>query len=520
MTLREQHYIKLTFKCKICGKEVTQSYYSFYKSDGVCKGCMIKKSGRVYDSEKTKAMFERKYGKGITNPSHLKSVVEKRKATSLKRYSVDNPAKIKTVKEKIRNTNLEKYGVACSLHSTEITKKVEKTMIDRYGASCSLKNKEVRDKGKQTMIDKYGVPFPSQNKDILKKQQTSKRNTMHKNFEKRCEKMLALKNIKFKKMSDLLYECICSKCGFKWMWTPYKWINEEAYHPILYCEKCWHSGHSMYEDELKQIIPNNVKYVANDRNVLRPKELDLYFPDSNLAIEFDGDFWHSNSEKTLEKMKLCEEKGIRLINIFEHEFDKDKLKSIIWSALNIMPQKIYYGRKCAVKEISNNDYNNFCDENHIQGASPAKIRVGLFSDNELVQVMSFNKPRFAKKYEWEMIRECTKNCCAVVGGEAKLFNYFLKTYNPKSIISYCDRRYFTGDSYLKLGFKLDHISKPSYFYVKNNEVLTRYQCQKHKLQNLLGDKFDPQLSETDNMLANNYFKLYDFGEKVFVFQLI
>lgn len=516
MTLREQFKNKITFKCSICGKEVTQSYHSYYNSNGICKGCMLRKSGRVYDSAKMKAAFEKKYGKGITNPSQIKSVVEKRKETFKERFGTDNPAKNNAVKEKIKNTNIERYGTSCTLHTPEIAEKVKQTMIDRYDTECSLSSPAVRKKGQQTMIKKYGMPFPSQNAEILKKQQIAKRNTMHQDFKNRCIKLLKARNIIFTETSDLLYECECPKCHFKWIWTPYKWVNEVHYHPILYCEKCYHSGHSIYEDAIIKMIPENIKYISNDRNVLKPKELDLYFPDNSLAVEFDGDFWHNDSDKTLQKMKACEDKGIRLINIFEHEFDESKIRSILWSALNVSPQIKYYARRCDLREIENNEYDNFCEENHIQGKASAKIRLGLFYNDELVQVMSFNKPRFAKNYEWEMIRECTKNCCAVVGGKEKLFKYFLKAYSPKSIVSYCDRRYFTGDSYLKLGFKLDHISKPSYFYVKNEEVLTRYQCQKHKLKALISS-FDPNMSESDNMIANGYFKLYDFGQKVFTY---
>lgn len=516
MTLREQFKNKITFKCSICGKEVTQSYHSYYSSKGVCKGCMLKKSGRVYDSNKMKAAFEKKYGKGVTNPSQIKSVVEKRKETFKERFGTDNPAKNNEIKEKIKNTNIERYGVSCTLHTSEIAEKVKQTMIDRYGAEYSLSSPAVRKKAQQTMIEKYGAPFPSQNAEILSKQQTSKRNTMHQDFEKRCAKLLKARNVAFTEISDLLYECECPKCGFRWLWTPYKWISEEYCHPILYCEKCYHSGHSMYEDMIIKMIPENIRYVSNDRNVLKPKELDLYFPDNSLAVEFDGDFWHNDNDKTLQKMKACEDRGIRLINIFEHEFDENKIRSILWSALGISPQKKYYARKCKLKEIKSSEYDAFCEDNHIQGKAAAKVRLGLFYDDELIQIMSFNKPRFSKKYEWEMIRECTKNCCAVVGGKEKLFEHFLKTYVPKSVISYCDKRYFTGESYFKLGFRLDHISKPSYFYVKNREVLTRYQCQKHKLKSLL-DNFDPSMSESDNMTANGYFKLYDFGQKVFTY---
>ena len=51
----------------------------------------------------------------------------------------------------------------------------------------------------------------------------------------------------------------------------------------------------------------------------------------------------------------------------------------------------------------------------------------------------------------------------------------------------------------KLGFTFSHFSSPNYFYTKNNELLTRYQCKKHKLKNIL-KIFDDNLSKSENMI--------------------
>mgnify|MGYP007037140579 CR=1 FL=1 len=76
--------------------------------------------------------------------------------------------------------------------------------------------------------------------------------------------------------------------------------------------------------------------------------------------------------------------------------------------------------------------------------------------------MTFGKPRYNKNYEYELIRYCSsKN---IVGGAEKLFNYFIKTYNPKSIISYCDWSKFNGDVYLKLGFIYKSYSIGKHWY--------------------------------------------------------
>lgn len=79
----------------------------------------------------------------------------------------------------------------------------------------------------------------------------------------------------------------------------------------------------------------------------------------------------------------------------------------------------------------------------------------------------------------------------------------------------CDKRYFNGTSYLSLGMKQLEDSCSSYVYVSaNGETLSRYQCQKHKLQKML-KKFDASLTETENMEMNSYYKMYDFGQHIF-----
>ena len=57
---------------------------------------------------------------------------------------------------------------------------------------------------------------------------------------------------------------------------------------------------------------------------------------------------------------------------------------------------------------------------------------------------------------------------------------------------------------------MDNITKPSYFYWKNNKILNRLSCQKHKLKNFLDD-FDDSISEYENMKNNKWFRVWDCG---------
>ena len=129
--------------------------------------------------------------------------------------------------------------------------------------------------------------------------------------------------------------------------------------------------------------------------------------------------------------------------------------------------------------------------------------------------MSFSKSRYNKNFEWEMIRESSKIGYLVIGGKGKLLKFFEKNFNPKSIISYSDKRFFNGNSYLKLGFELIKETEPGYFYFKGLKRENRVKFQKHKLSTIL-ENFDSDLTEKENMLNNGWRIVYDCGQKVFI----
>lgn len=56
------------------------------------------------------------------------------------------------------------------------------------------------------------------------------------------------------------------------------------------------AGTSNLEIELQSFIESIYKgpIIKNDRKVLDGKELDVYLPEKNLAIEFNGLYWHSD----------------------------------------------------------------------------------------------------------------------------------------------------------------------------------------------------------------------------------
>jgi hypothetical protein len=319
----------------------------------------------------------------------------------------------------------------------------------------------------------------------------------------------------------------------------------EKYNLDEYLNKVYRSRAEM---ELNMLFPTSYR---GDRRLLDGMELDLYYPDKNIAIEFDGSYWHSelykdsnyHQHKTLE----CAKKNIHLIHIFEYEWDNEKRKNSIIeiikdmlyetkaiyerntyinekrknSIIEIIKDMLYetkaiYERNTYIKEISKDIAEEFLNKYHIQGYSGANIRIGCIASetNEILGVMTLGTPRFNYNYQYEIVRIAWKSGISVIGGLEKMFKYFIKRYNPQSIITYCDISKFTGNSYIRLGFKPiqpEPITKPNYVWwnAVENTILTRYQTQKHKLiEKGLGTE---NQTEEEIMHSLQYYRIYDSG---------
>jgi len=198
----------------------------------------------------------------------------------------------------------------------------------------------------------------------------------------------------------------------------------------------------------------------------------------------------------------------------------NKNKKSIWISIiedKLNKNKKVGARKCIIKEVLNKEAKEFIDDNHMQGYSNSSIRIGLYYEEELMSIMTFGKSRFNKNIEYELIRFCTKKGYTIQGGGSKLLKYFERTYKPKSLISYANRRWSTGNFYIKSGFTFSHNTLPNYFYFhpKENILWSRNKFQKHKLKGLL-ETFNPDVTETINMFNNGYRKIYDSGNKVYL----
>ena len=248
-------------------------------------------------------------------------------------------------------------------------------------------------------------------------------------------------------------------------------------------------------------------------------EYDIYIPSRNLAIEINGLYCHSNKAENYHMNKSNNIPDIHLfhftdLNILE-KFDlvKSMIKIKLGEGAKI------FARKCEVRSVSYAESSKFEIENHIQGTAMSKHRYGLYHNDELIFLMTFGKPRFDKESEWEIIRICSKQNHIIVGGASRLFKYFIKENSPKSLMSYCDIRYGTGNVYDKLGLIYRRNTKSGFSWVDahGSKHISRFMTQKKQMEKWLVS-YDAALSQSENMLAAGYRQYFDCGHKVYEIQ--
>ncbi len=210
-----------------------------------------------------------------------------------------------------------------------------------------------------------------------------------------------------------------------------------------------------------------------------------------------------------EKSKLATENGYNCIHVWDWD-DWNKIIKLI------QPKERIYARKCEIKEPTIEEAKQFINQNHLQNYIKDQIRIGLYYNDELVSIMTFGKPRYNKKYNYELLRYCyTKQ---VVGGAEKLLHYFIKNYNPDSIISYCDLSKFTGKVYEKLGFRKGKKANPSihWFNVDTKKHITNNLLNQRGFDQLLGKeygRYGKGTSNTELMLNHGFVQVYDCGQQ-------
>lgn len=264
--------------------------------------------------------IERYGGIGMASPE-LKM---KTKQTMLDNYGGIGMAS-QEIRSRIEKTNLDRYGVKNPFELPGIQDRAHKTQLDLYGGT-GTGSPEIRRRIEQTNIDKYGA---AQYKGSF--EYTTLLKQTHDDLIRRSESSSWIMRCPHKNRQ---YEC-CKTCDGSYETDPCTLSNRK----MCGTEQCTKiqpigSDDSTGERELAEYIQsiydgpiergwNNLYFDTN-----RPKQIDIYLPELNLGIEYNGIYFHSLNSRPADyhfkKWKSAKDLGIRLITIWDFQWNEDR----------------------------------------------------------------------------------------------------------------------------------------------------------------------------------------------------
>lgn len=540
---QKSKYCNIEKICKICGKH----YISKGKDDGICDGphyrvCEV--CGKSFLANRQQLLSKTKtcskecryqlarkvtldrFGNDVGKWSS--ELIERQKATMKSRYSVDNAMKSEKFRDKSRQTCLERYGETSFTKTADFSERCIQTNRKRYGVDWEAQTDKHKNAVIRTSIERYGVTNPGKYfANIVDRMSDPDKREFLMSFRDDPRTFITEHFNEPPTLSQL-----SSLCGIRSSSVGEILEKADAKDAVRF-------SYSNIEDEvldfLKTIVDIDEEIICRTRRVITPKELDIYLPGKNFAIECNPTCTHNSTNCVYSsydepkpiryhyaKTDECLEHGIFLFHIFGYEwtYKQDIIKSMIANDLGLTPDRIY-ARNTEVRIVSNTDANQFLNINHRQGPVNCKIRLGLYFQNELVSLMTFSKMRNTVgtgKEDlsdcWELVRFCNKLNTSVVGGASKLFKYFVDQCSPDRIRSFSDRAHTKGTLYQRLGFINLRTSEPGYVWVdeKTDIAYSRLNAQKQNITKFLKDP-DIDLNKTEKqiMIEHGYVQVFDSG---------
>ncbi len=380
--------------------------------------------------------------------NNVKDIRDKSTSRNKEKLGVEFPFQSDAIQEKVTQTVIERYGVDHITKVPDVQDKIRKSILKRFGAH-HLTLPEIRERIKKTSLEHYGVTCSLQNPEVAKKSYDTR-------------------------------------------------VQNDSFNTSV--------GEKEVRLFVQELIPD-VRY--NVRDLIHPYELDIVVPQKNIAIEYNGLYYHSEAHKDKDyhgmKLGKCKDIGYRLISIFEHEWFgrqtavKSRLRAILGCNSNIIGARKTEASSATVDEVL-----PFLNEFHIQGGVRFEKAFKLTHAGMIVAVMTFARHHRQTSKDLVLNRFCVRDNYTIVGGIAKMLK-FASIQEP--IVSYSDNRWSEGDIYKRLNFKLEAQLAPDYFYINKSGVFSKQSKKKTKEEAAIG------MSEHEIRLSQGYLRVYDCGKK-------
>lgn len=278
------------------------------------------------------------------------------------------------------------------------------------------------------------------------------------------------------------------------------------------CAKVYSS--SKAEVELSSTIEDfGIEIIPGYRLGTTKKTVDIYIPSKNIAIEYNGLYYHSEAvgrgrNYHKDKLELCKGLGIDLIVVWEDDYalKKDLVIRMLKSKLGVSDELRINARDCCVTSVEDNEAKMFLQENHLQGAVNAAKFIGLRdSSKNLVAVLAYSNAR-----DGCTIRRYATSCI-VRGGFSKLL-YELQRRGAKVVYTFSDNAISNGNLYKSCGFAAKEIVPPDYSYLRDGVREHKFNYRIKRFKKDLSLLYKEGMNEQELAALNNLHKVWDYGK--------
>ncbi|WP_288077228.1 DUF723 domain-containing protein [Pseudomonas sp.] len=303
------------------------------------------------------------------------------------------------------------------------------------------------------------------------------------------------------------------------------------------CPRCGNSL-SKGEEEVFAHLQKLTRAEQRNRKLIKPRELDVYMPDVNMAVEYCGEYHHShktaedeklNKHRHFKKYEDCKALGIRLITLYESEWKDHNyaVRRLLRNAVGKSKGKLM-ARKCELRKATGTEARAFYERYHPQGGTGSGEHYALFWKGKMVACMRFvlganDRGAGASNRTWTLGRYATR--VTVAGAASRLFKAFVQEHNPPAVKSFSDNRFFEGGMYAQLGFTLEAEVPPDYqVWTQKGGLRPKSHYQRRLIPTRLLENgspgvFDPATdprTEVEMTYLMGASRIYDCGKKRWV----
>lgn len=274
--------------CKLCGNPIKVKQ-SITQRQTYCDKCK-----HIAGIQKRKSTIAK-------NQNYWKNRQKKIQQTNLKRYKTKTPSQNPQILAKLKQTCKNKDW-------TQRNNKSKNTCKEKYNVTNTFKIPQIAEKSRTTWLNRtFARVITYQNFQLLCTREEFTGTGKYYNW--KCKRCQTTFNALLKRGTKFIPKCpICDSKNFS--------VSKSEKELVYFCKQ--------YFSNLKE----------NNKQLIKPYQLDIIIPQIKLAIEFNGIYWHSIDAGTpirqhLNKTELCEAKGYRLIQIWQDDWynNKEEIKN-------------------------------------------------------------------------------------------------------------------------------------------------------------------------------------------------